>query len=551
MTDRDQTVIFSLNGGNGDPNWIGIYDDFAADESQSADFVPSLVSLGFIRATVRRGALLVSVMAILGLIIGFGIYREAPHNFQASASVLITSSPYDNSLTAAANNEALAETRAVAAIAVHDLGLQENAGSFLSTYSALSVTDRLLNITASARSSSEAVVRASALANAFLQFRASELQAEQNVVLQSLNQQANQGKERVNLIAAQISRLSSQPTSSSQQSRLKALEAEQTSATGALATLENAVTGNEVTTQPAMAAAVKASEVLSVAPISTSRLKPLLRYAAVGLIAGLGVGLAIVILRALVSDRLRQRDDIAAVLDAPVKLSVGSLAARRLLPTSPGRAARRVLDLRRVVAYLQTSVPRNIQGPARLAIVAVDNAPMVAQAIAALASSYGSQGHQVVVADLSRGSHLARLLGVRSPGAHAVSRNGVNFMIAVPDRDDATPIGPIRTVTPPAGSTQAGDLLAPSYTTADLLLTLVTLDPALGGDHLATWATNAVVVVSAGQSSAARIYGVGEMIRLAGTRLDSVVLVGADKADEGLGLARRPGEQAGVAALGL
>ena len=31
---------------------------------------------------------------------------------------------------------------------------------------------------------------------------------------------------------------------------------------------------------------------------------------------------------------------------------------------------------------------------------------------------------------------------------------------------------------------------------ADLLLTLVTLDPALGGDHLATWATNAVVVVS-------------------------------------------------------
>jgi hypothetical protein len=44
-------------------------------------------------------------------------------------------------------------------------------------------------------------------------------------------------------------------------------------------------------------------------------------------------------------------------------------------------------------------------------------------------------------------------------------------------------------------------------------------------------------MVSAGGSSAERIHGVGEMIRLAGTRLDSIVLVGADKSDESLGLA--------------
>ena len=89
-----------------------------------------------------------------------------------------------------------------------------------------------------------------------------------------------------------------------------------------------------------------------------------------------------------------------------------------------------------------------------------------------------------------------------------------------------------------------------SDVSADLLLTLVTLDPALGGEHLATWATNAVVVVSAGQSSAERIHGVGEMIRLAGMRLDSVVLIGADKSDESLGLVRRTDEQAGVGVLG-
>ena len=122
--------------------------------------------------------------------------------------------------------------------------------------------------------------------------------------------------------------------------------------------------------------------------------------------------------------------------------------------------------------------------------------------------------------------------------------------MAVPDRDDPAPVGPLPSVTSPTGSAQAGDELAASYGSADLLLTLATLDPALGGDYLATWATNAVVMVSAGQSSAERIHGVGEMIRLAGTRLESVVLIGADKRDESLGLMRRPDEQAGIGVLG-
>jgi hypothetical protein len=120
--------------------------------------------------------------------------------------------------------------------------------------------------------------------------------------------------------------------------------------------------------------------------------------------------------------------------------------------------------------------------------------------------------------------------------------------MAVPDRDDPVPVGPLPSVTSPAGP--AEDALVASDVSADLLLTLVTLDPALGGEHIATWAANAVVVVSAGQSSAERIHGVGEMVRLAGVRLDSVVLIGADKRDESLGLARRSDEQAGVGVLG-
>jgi capsular polysaccharide biosynthesis protein len=481
-------------------------------------------------------------MAAVGLLLGVGAYVARPHQYQASASLLLTLSPYEDSQTALANNQAIATTPAVAGLAVHELGLQQSGSSFLSTYAVTSITDRLLTVTASASSASQAALRASAVASAFLKFRADELQAEQNLVLESLDQQINQARQRINSIGAQISQLSSQPTSPAQQSQISRLQAEQTSATATLTSLQQAVTSNQTATQPKLTAALKHSEILSVTPVPYSRRKPLIRYGAVGLIVGFSLGLGIVVVRALVSDRLRRRDDIAYALDAPVKLSVGTLGARRWRPTLPGRTAKRDLDMRRIVAHLHSAVPRSTQGPAGLAIVAVDNAPVVARAVAALATSYASQGNQVVGADLSSGAHLARLLGVRSPGAHAVSRNGVNFTIAVPDRDDPAPVGPLHAVTSPEGLAQAGhagDALVASDGSADLLLTLVTLDPALGGDHLATWATNAVVVVSAGQSSAERVHGVGEMIRLAGTRLDSVVLIGADKRDESLGLTPR------------
>ena len=550
MTDRDRSVIFSLNGGNDEPDRLGVYDDFAATESRSADSVPGLVSLGFLTAAVRRSAWFLFVMAVIGPIIALGVYFRAPHPYQASASILLTHGPYEDIPTAAVNNQAMAETRTVAGLAVQELGLQQSASSFLSTYSATSVTDRILTVTASGPSSDQAVLRASAVARAFLTFRAGELQGQENLVLHSLNQQINQTKQRINTIGAQIGQQSSQPTSPTQQSQISRLRAEQANATNTLAELQQNVIGDQTTTQPALTAALKGSEILTVAPLPRSRLKPLITYAAFGLIAGLAVGLAVIIIRAVVSDRLRRRDDIAYALDAPVRLSVSTLGARHRLPTLPRRAAKRDLDMKRVIAHLRSAVPSSTRGPAGLAIVAVENAPVVVRAVVAVAASYASQGAQVVAADLSTGADMAHLLRVKGPGVHATSHNGANFTLVVPDRADAAHVGPLHAVSSAAGPRQGGDALVASYTSADVLLTLVTLDPALGGEDLATWATNAVVVVTAGRSSAVRIHGVGEMIRVAGTRLVSVVVIGADKSDESLGLTPRPDEQAGVGVLG-
>ncbi len=543
MTDRDQSVILSLNGDNSGPDRLGVYDDFAATDNRPADIAPGLVSLGFIAAAVRRSLGFLFVMVVLGPIIGLGVYLRAPHPYQASAWILLTHPPSENVVTAAVNNQAMATTLAVAGLAVHELGLPESASSFLLTYTATSVTDRLLTVTASAPSSSLAVVRADAVAKAFLTFRANELQGQQNLVVQSLNQQINQAKQRISSIDAQISQTTQQP-------QLARLRVEQTSATTTLTGLQANVIGAQITTQPELTAALGSSQVLSVVALPRKRLKPLVEYGLFGFIAGLAVGLAIIIIRAIASDRLRRRDDIAYTLDAPVKLSVGTLPSRRRLPTWPGRAAKRDIDMRRVVAHLRSAVPRSIYGPAGLAIVAVDNAPVVARAVVALAASYAGQGNQVVAADLSSGADMAHQLRVKGPGAYAVSHNGVSFTIVVPGRDDAALVGPLRAVTSAEGAPQAADAQAASYASADVLITLVTLDPALGGDYLATWAANSVVVVTAGLSSAARIYAVGEMIRAAGTRLVSAVLIGADKSDESLGLTPRPDEQAGIGVLG-
>ena len=114
------------------------------------------------------------------------------------------------------------------------------------------------------------------------------------------------------------------------------------------------------------------------------------------------------------------------------------------------------------------------------------------------------------------------------------------MVVAVPERDDVVPVGPLDRGPVQAQRSSFTEEVTAACARAGLLLTLVTLDPSIGGEHLATWATDAVVVVTAGRSSWTKIHAVGEMTRLSGTRLVSAVLVGADPADESLGVTLTP-----------
>jgi capsular polysaccharide biosynthesis protein len=514
---RDRLAIF-----NGD----AAFDD----RDSAAASAPGLVSVGYLRSALRRHVRLWVVLALVGLVIGGGYAGYKPPQYTSSTTVLLVDKSQSDPNSAIVTDISLAESTPVAAAVVRQLGLPQSPNSFLATYSVKQVTTAILSITAKGPSSSAAQQRASAIATQYLAYRANYENAQQQQTDTLLQQQVSQAQQQLDAITTKLA----QAQANGDQAEVTKLRTQQTTAANNLGTVKQNVTATLVSARTTTQQMISGSQVVSPATAGTRSLKKtLVLYGLGGLLAGMALGMIIVIIAAITSDRLRRRDDIAYVLEAPVRLSVGALRSGRL-PHVRGHAARR-RDMERVVEYLRHAVPGRSKGTPGLAVVAVDDAPTVARAVVALAIAESKQGLRIVLADLSAGTPAARQLGVRHPGISAVTPAGVPIVVAVPARREIAPIGPLRAGTAGGDQAQVSEQLAEAFSTADLVLSLVTLDPAVGGDYLATWATKAVAVVTTGESTATRIRAVGEMVRLAGTHLDSVVVVDADRGDETLG----------------
>ena len=180
MNDPDQTVAFPLPKDNrpaADP-WPdeGLRDvEPGEEEDLAVDRSVTFTSLGFLRAALKRGASLWCATAVLGIIVGYGLYAKSPPPYKATTSILMTNDPGQNPADAVATNEALAESQAVAGQAIRQLGLNESITHFLAAYTVTAPSDQVLVFTVSAPSSAEAVRRASVLSSVFLQFRANYL----------------------------------------------------------------------------------------------------------------------------------------------------------------------------------------------------------------------------------------------------------------------------------------------------------------------------------------------------------------------------------------
>jgi capsular polysaccharide biosynthesis protein len=549
VIDKDQAVTFSQNGNDGLPERLEAFDDFNAVEERPADSSSALVSLGFIRGALRRAIWFWCALAVLGLVIGVGVDIKFPPAFKASTSVLITYGPDENPAVAVLDDQAIAASRTVAEMAMGKLGVHESVSSFVAATTVTVVTERVLQITVSAPTSGEAVGRANAVAAAFLQLRASQLEIAQQLLLQSLQNQLRQDQQNVTTINSQISALSAPSASPPPAKKLKSLQNQLIQAQDQVATDQETLAENRA--DAGTLSAITGSTVLDPGyPLPQSKLKEKLIYGVIGLVAGLAVGMALVVVQAITSDRLRRRDDVTHALGAPVKLSVGAVRLSRWRPGRRGLAAAGSVGVRRITSYLRAAEPRTVRGAAALAVVPVDDPRVAALSVVSLAVSRAREGRNVIVADLASGMPVATLLHAKAPGVRSISARGAQLILAVPDRDNLAPTGPVGQDPTDAQRSEFTAAVSNACGSADLLLTLVTLDPSVGAEHVATWATSAVAVVSVGRSSWARIRAVGEMMRLAGLPLSSAVLVGADRTDESLGVTERPGVLYGRAELG-
>ena len=513
---------WAVDAGLGDP------------EPSPIGLASGLVSLGFIKGALRRSVAFWSTAAAIGLVIGAGWYVARPPTPQATATVLVPPATYVGEIL---DDQAIAQSRTVATAALKDVGSHESVAGFLRQYSVATPTDRILVITAKAASASAAVQAANAVADAFLAVQRQLLDVQDRLVAASLQQQVAQAQQQVDSLSAEISRLSRNPSAPGHSASLATLRTEYSQATTGLTELEIAQSQNQVSMAVNTATAVQGSRVLDAGAVTPqSALKGSLIYAMAGLIFGLALGVAIVIIRAVTSDKLRRRDDVARVLGAPVKLSVGKVSAPAAadfgdtLPADP--------EIQRITTYLLRTLPRQVSSAdiASLAIVPVDNAEAAALALASLATECSGRGLRVVVADLCSGAPAAGLLGANGPGLHQTTASAGKMSVVIPEPDDVAPVGPVNHELLGGWQDRVPEQLIAASGSADLVLTLASLDPAVGAEHLATWTRRAVVMLTAGCSGAERVHSVGEMIRLAGIEQVSAVLLDADATDQSLGV---------------
>jgi capsular polysaccharide biosynthesis protein len=463
---------------------------------------------GSIRTALRRRAWLWCATTVLGLLIGLGLYVTYPPGYQASTSVMLAYSSDQNVADASVTDLSLAKSHSVAEGALRQLGLKESLASFMGSVAVTAPADRIILFTVTAPSTDAAVARANALAAEYLQLRSALLENQQRLVFAALSNQLS------HITPATVPGLAA------------------------------AIANYQATAQVDMTSTVNGSTVLNVAAPIRRSLRKTVTDPGGGLLGGLALGMAIVIVDTLVSDRPRRRDDVARALGAPVRLSVGRIRVSRWLPGRRGLAPARGAKIWRITEFLRSVVPPRTRGPAALAVIPVGDARVAALSMVSLALSYARAGLKVVVADLYSGAPAARLLRAKAPGVREVNVQGVPLTVVVPDRDDVVPVGPLGGDLDWPAPDEATDPVAAACGQADLLLTLADPDPALGAEHLRGWAAEVVVIVTAGRCSSPKIHVVSEMIRLAGLSLISGVLVGVDRADESLGLVPSPDQNA-------
>ncbi len=479
--------------------------------------VGRLVSLRYLYAVLKRRRKIWITLAALGLLAGLAFHVAVPRSYSATTTLYLAHPPNTDNDVDMANDVALVQTSAVAQRAIKALGEPSlTSQELLGKDPATPQSDNVLTLQVSGKSRSEATNRANALATAFLSFRADRAQQQNQAANKALNNQINALQQQIHEITSKINSLGT----SAPGDQVTTLVGEQSSDTNQVAALEQTIQQNQV----ADITVASGSRVLTpgtLLPASSTKLYG--EGALSGLIFGLLVGVGYIVVMAVLSDRVRRRDEVASLLGAPVELSLGRFRhPRKIEPKFVGRMANKPNQQVGVLAdYIRRcGIPNGDK--TTLLVVAADDVALPAAAVAVLARRLKSEGISVLAADLTGTGELAQAfdeLGIDTSTRYEARA-----------RESAAKVSSIDRTT---------DIPEPIWLSGGngvkAVIALAVIDPGMGAWHL-EWARESIVTVTAGRSSAQHVNATAALLRVAGVPIRSAILLDADPDDESVGL---------------
>lgn len=480
---------------------------------------PALVSLLFMREALRRRRSWWVTAAMLGLLGATLFLVVIPPAHRANATVSLAHDPTADQAAAMATDVSLATTRAVAAQSITRLGLTETPTQFLSRVSAVPTTNDVLTLTLGAPTDREATRELNVYSSVFLSFRAQQLTTQSDLLSQGSNKRIDSLRSQSQDISDQIDSLSRKESANSTQ--ISSLISQRTQLQDQISTLQQSVEDATLGTT----AIVAASRLIDDAAVKpSSPLRRLVLVLMTGLIGCTAMGVGLVLVVAILSDKLHTRVEVATALEVPVATSVGRvIPIPRLLTWFPGvrrQNKRRADEMQRLAGAIKKAIPGKGAGQ-WLAVGCIDNAEEVALGVVLAAAELQRSGLIVRVIDMTeQGLTEAVLEAVRGGGSDlklAISRPRTLPSLAR-DVSDIMTYGP-----------ETREI--PALSETDVFLTVADLDPAIGAYHLSAWTNRVLVAVTAGLSGAEKVRTAAELVRAAGLELHGGILIRSEQRD--------------------
>lgn len=508
----------------------------APDEVVAVGAPGTLVTLHFIRSALRRRWRVWGAFACLGMLLGLVWTVAIPAKSVGTATLLLAHDPTTDPDQAMSTDVSLLRTRTLAAAVIDQLGLKMTPEAFQKSVTPTPVSSSVLVLDVSAPDDRAAVTRARALAAGFLRFRTTQIHLQSKALVDGYGGRVAQLQKQADSLTRQYNSLGATPAGRSQAADVLA---QRSQVNAEISTFQQTIQDTALKTNSIVAASHVLDEA-GVAPHSAK--KRVVLAVGSGMIAGTAMGMGFVLFTALTSERLRRRDEVAAALGAPVRVSVGALRRGRLWSRLPGHRSDSERDVQVLVHGLESlTQPRKRTSrktrPPGFALATLGDAHLATVVLASLAARLSRRGMAPFVVDLTESGRLEDALK-DALGRHSDDKaaQGPSPTVYRPDGIPFLAHGPVGATGSFGSDLGQDDPRRSAWDSADVVLVLADLDPAVGVDYLNTWTDEVVLLVAAGESSAERLRTTAELIRSADLALPFAMMVGVDQTDESLGV---------------